>query len=135
MGNGQQVWELFGHNAIWIHDRVTNRDTVFNWGVFDFRQPHFIQRFLKGTMLYTMGGDSMDKILLEYHYWNRSVVAQELDLTAAQKDSVLAAIQVERAARKHPVPLRLLPGQLLHARARHSRPRARRFCCERKRRG
>ena len=93
MGNGTQVWELFGHNAIQIHDLVTNRDTVFNWGVFDFRQPHFIKRFLKGTMLYSMGGDSMDNILLEYHYWNRSVVAQELDLTAEQKDSVLAAIQ------------------------------------------
>ncbi len=93
MGNGTQVWEVFGHNAIQIHDLVTNRDTVFNWGVFDFRQPHFIQRFLKGTMLYSMGGDSMDNILLEYHYWNRSVVAQELDLTAEQKDSVLAAIQ------------------------------------------
>lgn len=36
MGNGTQVWELFGHNAIQIHDLVTNRDTVFNWGVFDF---------------------------------------------------------------------------------------------------
>ena len=93
MGNGTQVWELFGHNAIWIHDLVTNRDTVFNWGVFDFRQPHFIQRFLKGTMLYSMGGDSMDNILLEYHHWNRSVVAQELDLTAEQKDSIVATIQ------------------------------------------
>ena len=93
MGNGTQVWELFGHNAIWIHDLVTNRDTVFNWGVFDFRQPRFIQRFLKGTMLYSMGGDSMDNILLEYHYWNRSVVAQELDLSADQKDSILTAIQ------------------------------------------
>ena len=93
MGNGPHVWELFGHNAIWIHDLMTNRDTVFNWGVFDFRQPRFIPRFLKGTMLYSMGGDSMDNILLEYHYWNRSVVAQELDLTAEQKDSVLAAIQ------------------------------------------
>jgi hypothetical protein len=20
MGNGEQVWELFGHNALWIHD-------------------------------------------------------------------------------------------------------------------
>jgi hypothetical protein len=94
MGNGPHVWELFGHNAIWIHDRVTNRDTVFNWGVFDFRQPHFIPRFLKGTMLYTMGGDSMDGILLEYHAWQRTVVAQELDLTAPQKDTILAAIQL-----------------------------------------
>ncbi len=93
MGNGTQVWELFGHNAIWIHDNVTNRDTVFNWGVFSFRQPHFIARFLEGTMLYSMGGDSMENILLEYQYWNRSVVAQELDLLPAQKDTILAAIR------------------------------------------
>ena len=93
MGNGTHVWELFGHNAIWIHDNVTNRDTVFNWGVFSFRQPHFIARFLKGTMLYSMGGDSMEGILLEYRYWNRSVVAQELDLLPAQKDTILAAIR------------------------------------------
>ncbi|HSQ29039.1 MAG TPA: DUF4105 domain-containing protein [Gemmatimonadaceae bacterium] len=93
MGNGTQIWELFGHNAIWIHDNVTNRDTVFNWGVFSFRQPHFIARFLKGMMLYSMGGDSMENILLEYKYWNRSVVAQELDLLPAQKDTILAAIR------------------------------------------
>jgi uncharacterized protein DUF4105 len=93
MGNGKQIWELFGHNAIWIHDNLTNRDTVFNWGVFSFRQPHFIARFLKGTMLYSMGGDSMENILLEYRYWNRTVVAQELDLLPAQKDSILAAIR------------------------------------------
>jgi hypothetical protein len=93
MGNGTQVWELFGHNAIWIHDNATGRDTVFNWGVFSFRQPHFIARFLEGTMLYSMGGDSMENILLEYRYWNRSVVAQELDLMPAQKDTILAAIR------------------------------------------
>ena len=93
MGNGTQVWELFGHNAIWIHDNLTSRDTVFNWGVFSFRQPHFIARFLKGTMLYSMGGDSMENILLEYRYWNRTVVAQELDLMPAQKDTILAAIR------------------------------------------
>lgn len=95
MGNGEQLWELFGHNAIWIHDNVTSRDTVFNWGVFSFRQPHFLLRFLKGTMLYAMGGDSLEGILLEYgpQYWNRSVVAQELDLSSAQKDTILAAIR------------------------------------------
>jgi len=93
MGNGENVWELFGHSAIWIHDLATNRDTVFNWGVFDFRQPHFIQRYLKGTRLYSMGGDSMDRILLEYRYWNRTVLSQELDLTAEQKDAILDAIR------------------------------------------
>jgi hypothetical protein len=92
-GSGREVWELFGHDAIWIHDNVSGRDTVFNWGVFDFHQPRFIQRFLKGTMLYAMGGDSLGFQVLVYRYLNRTLVAQELDLTPAQRDSVLHQIQ------------------------------------------
>lgn len=93
MGNGEEVWELFGHDALLIHDNVSGRDTVFNWGVFSFRQTNFIPRFLKGTMLYAMGGDSLGMVMLAYRYWNRSVVAQELDLTPAQRDTILARIR------------------------------------------
>lgn len=93
MGSGQQVWELFGHDALWIHDNVTGRDTVFNWGVFNFNQPGFIQRFLKGRMLYAMGGDPLAAQMAAYRYLNRSVVAQELDLTVAQRDSIMHQIQ------------------------------------------
>jgi hypothetical protein len=44
-------------------------------------------------MLYSMGGDAMENVLAAYRYWNRSVVSQELDLTPAQKDTILATIQ------------------------------------------
>lgn len=94
MGNGAEVWELFGHTAIWIHDDRTARDTVFNWGVFDRSQPNFIPRFLKGLMLYQMGGTSMAQLMYEYRYFNRSVISQELNLTAPQKDLLLAIIRV-----------------------------------------
>jgi hypothetical protein len=94
MGNGEEVWELFGHTGIWIHDNVSNRDTVFNWGMFDSHQPHFILHFLQGLMLYQMGGQTMDDLLFQYQYLNRSVVSQELDLAPQQKDSLLHLIQV-----------------------------------------
>lgn len=94
MGNGEQVWELFGHTAILIHDNATGRDTVFNWGVFDSRQPNFILHFLQGLMLYQMGGATLDELLYQYRYFNRSVVSQELDLTAAQRDSLVRLIRV-----------------------------------------
>ena len=92
-GHGEKVWELFGHNAIWIHDNVTGRDTVFNWGVFNFNQPNFLVRYLRGDRLYAMGGDSLQWIPLVYRYLNRYVYSQELDLTAAEKDSVLKQIR------------------------------------------
>ena len=94
MGTGPAVWQMFGHSAIWIHDNVTRRDSVFNWGVFDSRQPYFIPRFLKGLMLYQMGGETLDEVLYEYRYFNRDVVSQELDLTTAQKDTILEIIRV-----------------------------------------
>ena len=93
MGHGTRVWELFGHNALWIHDNVTQRDTVFNWGLFSFSQEHFILRFLMGDMWYAMGGDPLQAIPIHYRYLNRSVYAQELDLTPAEKDSVLAQVR------------------------------------------
>jgi hypothetical protein len=94
MGRGEQIWELFGHSAIWIHDNTTSRDTVFNWGVFNSRQPNFILHFLKGLMLYQMGGETLDQVLYEYRYFNRTVQSQQLDLTTAQKDSLLHLIQI-----------------------------------------
>ena len=93
MGDGDEVWELFGHSAIWIHDNVTRRDSVFNWGVFDRTAPHFIPHFLEGLMLYQMGGETLDQVLTQYRYFNRTVTSQELDLTAPQKDSLLRIIQ------------------------------------------
>ena len=88
MGQGDAVWELFGHNAIWIHDASTMSDEVWNWGMFSFDQPHFILRFLEGRMLYSMGGFTLDQTLAEYRYLNRTVWSQELDLTNAQKVAI-----------------------------------------------
>ncbi|HST08247.1 MAG TPA: DUF4105 domain-containing protein, partial [Gemmatimonadaceae bacterium] len=47
-GWGDVVWERFGHNAIWIKDRARGTDMTYNWGMFDFNQPHFVWRFVTG---------------------------------------------------------------------------------------
>ena len=94
MGNGEQVWEMFGHTAIAIRDNTSGRDTVFNWGVFDSHQPNFILHFLQGLNIYKMGGETMQQLLYQYRYFNRSVTAQELDLSVAERDSLMAFIRV-----------------------------------------
>jgi hypothetical protein len=90
MGVGEQVWEQFGHNAIWFHvERPPSLgapvDVVYNWGIFDSSQPYFIPHFLQGRMLYSMGGYPYEQTLMEYRARDRAVWAQELDLTNAQK--------------------------------------------------
>lgn len=94
MGDADNVESMFGHTAIWVRDTVTQRDTVINWGVFDMTKPNFILHFLQGLNWYSVGGDSMGYVMRAYRYWNRSVTGQELDLTTAQKDSLLRIMQV-----------------------------------------
>lgn len=85
MGEGDLVWERFGHNALWIHDPVTGTDHTYNWGLFDFDEPGFLRRFIQGRMWYWM--DAFDAHLTAQAYMraNRSVWVQELNLTPAQR--------------------------------------------------
>jgi hypothetical protein len=89
MGQGDQVYELFGHNALWVHDPSTGNDTVYNWGVFDFNTPGFIPRFLRGDMRYMMAGESIQNTIAVYQYLRRRVWAQELNLTPSEKRSLV----------------------------------------------
>src|SRR5256714_4088301 len=84
-GWGNEVWERFGHNAIWIKDRTRGTDTTYNWGMFSFDEPHFLSRFLTGDTRYWMQAFDLDIMLAEYKRRNRSVLAQELNLTPAQR--------------------------------------------------
>ena len=84
-GWGEVSWERFGHNAIWIKDRTRGTDITYNWGMFDFRQPRFVWRFVTGDTRYWMEAFSLDVMLTAYRQENRSVLAQELNLTPAQR--------------------------------------------------
>ena len=80
MGPGKQVWERFGHNAIWIHDPVRGTDQTYNYGLFDFRQQNFLLRFVQGRMWYWMQGFSAQSYVESYRRANRSVWVQELEI-------------------------------------------------------
>ena len=80
MGPGAQVWERFGHNAIWIHDPASPPDTTYNYGLFDFGQENFLLRFIRGQMWYWMAGFPAEPYVRTYVRDNRSVWLQELNL-------------------------------------------------------
>ena len=79
-GPGREVWERFGHNAIWIHDPVHGTDEAYNYGLFDFRQENFILRFVRGQMWYWMAGFPAEQYVEQYERDNRSIWVQELEL-------------------------------------------------------
>jgi hypothetical protein len=84
-GPGRQVWERFGHNAIWIHDPVHGTDEAYNYGLFDFHQENFLLRFARGQMWYWMAGFPADEYVRQYERDNRSVWIQELELSSDSK--------------------------------------------------
>ncbi len=84
-GWGDVVWERFGHNAVWIKDRARGTDVTYNWGMFDFNQPHFIARFLTGDTRYWMEAIDFAPMVQYYKEHNRSILAQELNLTPSQR--------------------------------------------------
>ena len=90
MGQGDMVWEKFGHNALWIHDAARGTDRVYNYGMFDFDSPGYWGRFMKGNWLYELGVHDIQQTLYAYRYYNRAMWAQELNLTPAQKRELQA---------------------------------------------
>ncbi|HEX7941618.1 MAG TPA: DUF4105 domain-containing protein, partial [Gemmatimonadaceae bacterium] len=84
-GLGQEVFERFGHNALWIHDAANGTNVAYNWGLFSFRQPHFLQRFLTGDTRYWMGGQDANLMIAQYQSLGRPITLQRLNMTPAQK--------------------------------------------------
>ncbi len=105
IGQGDEIWEKFGHSAIWVRGTLPAGDTLaalqgaggleiaagrpidiaYNYGMFDFKQQDFLKRFIRGHMLYWMEGFDGVRLINYYKEANRSVWLQELNLTLQQK--------------------------------------------------
>ncbi|MBK8256545.1 MAG: DUF4105 domain-containing protein [Polyangiaceae bacterium] len=98
-GPGDHAFFKFGHDAIWIHNEkapVTNplaRDPVYNYGTFAFGDPALIPKFVRGRFMYWLSKQSIGTTKRIYQAENRSVEAQELNLTSAQKKALFEALE------------------------------------------
>jgi hypothetical protein len=89
---GEELYSTFGHSAFRVVDSSTNTDIVFNYGTFDFYDPDFYEKFIKGKLLYFVAIDSLESFLQEYEYFKRGVTEQVLDLSCTEKQNMLAAL-------------------------------------------
>jgi hypothetical protein len=92
-GSGPVVWERFGHNALWLHDPRTGLDVAYQWGLFDFAQPRFLQRFLTGDTKYSMGAENPRAMIDYYRRAGRPITLQRLALTSAQAERLRADLE------------------------------------------
>ena len=87
-GTANEMHTLFGHTALRIKDVDQNLDVVYNWGMFDFRTPNFLAKFVKGNLLYYLDVDSFNDFLYNYTVDNREVVEQQLNLSYTEKSKI-----------------------------------------------
>ena len=92
-GQGEMVWERFGHNAIWLHDATAGTDSTYDWGNFNFRQPGFLRRFLTGDTRYSMEARDGNAMVEFYRQLGRTITLQRLNLTAEQKHDLREALR------------------------------------------
>lgn len=87
-GVGEEVWEWFGHNALWLRDPAQELDHGFSFGYFDIEASGFYWRFAKGDMRYFGSSVAVDREFGFYRSANRSIRVQRLNLTPAQFDQL-----------------------------------------------
>lgn len=89
---GKEVYELYGHTAIRVKDFSKGHDWVFNYGVFSFKKPNFIWRFIKGETDYELGVIPFRYFLDAYASEGRSVYEQVLNLNKEEKTHLYASL-------------------------------------------
>lgn len=88
---GSEIYELYGHEAIRV--RGEGRDSVWNFGVFDYREPNFVYRFVKGETDYLCAGYPFEWFLPEYMQRGSKVVEQDLNLTSDEARQLLGMLR------------------------------------------
>lgn len=82
---GTEIYALFGHTALRYENFSTKEDWVYNYGMFSFRTPHFVWRFVKGETDYQLGKIPYLYFREEYAQRGSSVYQQELNLSTEEK--------------------------------------------------
>ena len=90
----EEIYSLYGHTAIRVHDLRNNADLIFNYGVFNFKTPHFATRFIFGLTDYELGIAPTMPFLQYYADWGSQVTEQVLNLTTEEKQKIMEALTI-----------------------------------------
>lgn len=88
---GSEIYELCGHEAIRIQGEGI--DSVWNFGIFNFNEPNFVYRFVKGETDYNVAGYPFAYFLPEYIAGGRKVEEQILNLSQPQIQKLRQTLQ------------------------------------------
>lgn len=90
---GEELYSTFGHSAVRITDSITNSDIVYNYGTFNFDEPGFYTKFIRGKLTFYLSTEDFDSFLYSYQQENRGVIEQVLNLSCTEKHNMLMLLQ------------------------------------------
>ncbi len=98
IGPSEHMFTRFGHTALMVFSRKKGQkkiiSKVFNYGDADFTAKDFEWRFFRGTVNFfaAVAGD-LNEVLTRYARDNRTILHQKLNLTDAQVQKVIDALE------------------------------------------
>ena len=90
---GSEIYALFGHSAIRYENPEKDQDWVVNYGMFSFKEPNFVMRFVKGETDYQLGVVPFRYFETEYALRGSSVYQQVLNLTDEEKAKLISLLE------------------------------------------
>ena len=88
-----ELYSAFGHSAIRVKDPEHGFDLLYNYGVFNFNQPHFYLNFARGYLYYKLSLSDYHQFVNYYISENRYVHEQVLNLSQRQKQELFNFLQ------------------------------------------
>jgi hypothetical protein len=95
---GEELYSTFGHSALRITDTVTHQDIVYNYGTFNFDDPDFYTKFVRGKLMYYLSTDDFQSFQYQNQVDNRVMTEQVLQLSCAEKQNVIMLLEANMMA-------------------------------------
>lgn len=89
---GEELYERFGHTALWIEDEENDIHAIFNYGTFDFNTKHFYWKFMRGETWYALEWEVPYWFFRAYEAENRKIYRQELLLSQWEREELYQAL-------------------------------------------
>ena len=87
---GNLIYTNFGHTALRVKDNRSGRDLIYNWGIFDFKDPlSFSLDYYRGNLIYKLGIYPSRRAMQHYRREGRRIWEDQLVLSDHQKGLLL----------------------------------------------
>lgn len=90
---GEDLYSTFGHSALRVIDSVSKDDIVYSYGTFDFSEPGFYIKFIRGKLRYYLSTGDFDSFKDSYQQENRGIIEQVLQLSSSEKKNIRKLLQ------------------------------------------